>query len=91
MNILYLKNGGTDVVLRAKDRPELKAMAAVLREKYRPFTTVKVLTEEVDLGNTEDADMYGMVDGLPTAYVCRGFSCAPPVTSAEELKKLLDE
>ncbi len=89
MNILYLKNGGTDVVLRAKSRSDLGPMAAVLHEKYLPFTTVKVLTEGADPENAADADLYGMVNGLPTAYVCRGFSCAPPVTSMEDLKKLL--
>ena len=27
----------------------------------------------------------GLVDGLPAAYVCRGFTCRLPVTSADDL------
>jgi uncharacterized protein YyaL (SSP411 family) len=32
----------------------------------------------------------GLVDGAPTAYVCRGFVCDRPVTTVEELAALLD-
>jgi len=28
--------------------------------------------------------------GIPTAFVCRGFSCLPPVTTAEELENSLE-
>jgi len=31
----------------------------------------------------------GLVDGKPAAYVCRGFVCDQPVTTVEELEKLL--
>ena len=30
-----------------------------------------------------------LVDGAPAAYVCRGFACQTPVTSAEELERTL--
>ena len=30
------------------------------------------------------------VDGRPTAYVCENFACKMPVTSAEELRGLLE-
>ena len=32
----------------------------------------------------------GLVDGKPAAYVCSNFSCKAPVTSPEELAKLLE-
>ena len=32
-----------------------------------------------------------MVDGKPTAYVCQGFVCKQPVTSAKEFVELLGE
>src|SRR5262249_45007529 len=31
----------------------------------------------------------GLVEGKPTAYVCRSFVCSSPVTAAEELRRLL--
>ena len=30
-----------------------------------------------------------MIDGKPTAYVCRGFTCLPPVTDPGDLERLL--
>jgi uncharacterized protein YyaL (SSP411 family) len=30
-------------------------------------------------------------DGMATAYVCEGFACRAPVTSAEELRALLED
>jgi len=32
-----------------------------------------------------------MVGGLPTAYLCRGFSCRMPVTDAAALREQLEE
>jgi len=29
------------------------------------------------------------IDGAPAAYVCRNFSCRPPVTSAADLEREL--
>jgi uncharacterized protein len=31
-----------------------------------------------------------LIDGEPTAYVCRGYTCDKPVTEAEELSAQLD-
>ncbi|MDP4109706.1 MAG: thioredoxin domain-containing protein [Bacillota bacterium] len=81
INIQYLKNGGTDIVLSAKEKSQLNGMISLLNEKYRPFATVRVLAGE--------QKEYKALDGKPTAYVCRGFTCAPPVTELSELEKLL--
>ena len=35
------------------------------------------------------AKNYKMINNLPTAYVCKGHTCSPPVTSAKELAALL--
>jgi uncharacterized protein YyaL (SSP411 family) len=31
----------------------------------------------------------GLVDGRPAAYVCRGMVCDRPVTTADDLRRLL--
>lgn len=36
-------------------------------------------------------DERGEIDGRPTAYVCRGFTCQPPVTTAARLAAQLNE
>ncbi|MGZ5368889.1 MAG: hypothetical protein ACXWXV_06465, partial [Aeromicrobium sp.] len=34
-------------------------------------------------------ELRGLVDGKPTAYVCKGFVCRRPVTSSDELAQIL--
>ena len=83
-NILYIEDGGTDVVLSADKLESLHELKAVVHKRIRPFTTVKAVTD-----GDKEYENYPMLDGLPTAYVCRNHSCSPPVTSPEELEKLL--
>ena len=87
LDILYRLDGGTDVVLAAETDGELAEMQEVLRKKYRPFMTVLRLTG--DALKEPENDVYKPIGGKPAAYVCRGFSCAPPVASAEALERLL--
>ena len=49
-----------------------------------------VLAQAERAGTPEDDSLpllanRGMVDGLPTAYVCRDYACSRPVTSPDEL------
>jgi len=67
-------------------------MLAVLRRKLRPATLVLLQRPDDAESSPPLAPLCGkhVVDGRPTAWVCRDQSCREPVTSAEELGVLLD-
>ena len=72
-----------------------KALLAVVRARFLPFT-VLVLNPPGESGDAIRAlapfiASQGTVDGKPAAYVCTAYACQAPVTSAEELARLLDE
>ncbi|HEY76179.1 MAG TPA: thioredoxin domain-containing protein [Thermoflexia bacterium] len=62
-----------------------QSLIAVCSEEYRPCLTVAAgSTGAVPLL----ADRYP-IEGHAAAYVCRGFTCLPPVTEPEPLRELL--
>ncbi|HET9017297.1 MAG TPA: thioredoxin domain-containing protein [Thermomicrobiaceae bacterium] len=70
--------------------PDEAATQALLATVRRPYLPHKV----VALAHSERSDQAGvvplladrgMVDGVPTAYVCEGYTCKLPVTSPEAL------
>jgi uncharacterized protein YyaL (SSP411 family) len=66
---------------------DLVELAAVIREKPRPHLVAAGGPE----GTGEPPLMAdrATVEGRPAAYVCENFACKLPVTSADELRKLL--
>ncbi len=67
-------------------------MLAVLRRKLRPGTLV-LLQRSDNAENNQPLDPIRdkhVVDGNPTAWVCRDQSCREPVTSVEALGQILD-
>jgi len=81
------------VIAGKRDAPETKALLA---EAHRPFlpNTIVLLADgdkgQQYLGQKLD-ELRGMkrVLGKSAAYVCENFACQAPVTSPEELRKLL--
>jgi len=73
--------------------PATEALERAVTDSYRPFTLVVPVVP----GAWQDAlarhmpvvGALRMVDGRPTAYVCRRFTCQAPVTSRAELSALL--
>ncbi len=73
--------------------PDFRALAAVAHEELNPRRTLIALdggTGQAWLALRAPwlADMRP-IDGKATAYLCEEFTCQAPVTSPEELKKLL--
>jgi uncharacterized protein YyaL (SSP411 family) len=71
-----------------------QALIAEVRRRHLPDTAV-LLHPPGDAGKAIEAlapfvKAQGLVGGKPAAYVCSNFSCKAPVTSAEELAKLLE-
>ena len=79
--LLYLRDGGTDVVL-AGDEAGCAELLGAVRKGYRPF-----LTAVPSPGG--EGSGYPAAEGKPAAYVCRNHVCSRPVSTPEELERLL--
>ncbi|MEQ1606531.1 MAG: thioredoxin domain-containing protein [Pyrinomonadaceae bacterium] len=83
----YLSDTKEIVVFGKRDTPLVREVY----KRYLPDAVIiladdkggETLTSHLLEGRTQS-------DGQPTAYVCESFICRRPVTSAEELSKLLD-
>lgn len=64
------------------------------RRRFRPFTALIALARDEDrarfAGWIPALASMGPVDGAPAAYVCQNFACQLPVTTVDDLAKLLD-
>ncbi|GBC69652.1 hypothetical protein HRbin01_01354 [archaeon HR01] len=79
--VLVDGGGGVDGMLR------------LIYETYHPLRTVLAITPENRAGiSTLSPLAIGKepVDGRPTAYLCENYTCRYPVTTVEELEKLLE-
>src|SRR5215210_238009 len=73
----------TREVALAGDAGGVAALAAVVHEAFRPHV---VLAAGPGAGDTA----VPLMDGRAAAYVCERFACQRPVTSADELRTLLE-
>ena len=68
--------------------PQDAATRALLRAVYRTYLPNKLTVRLTPGAAAPDTPLFaerGMIDGKPTAYVCRDFVCRRPVTEPEEL------
>ena len=68
------------------------ALMRTVANRYLPFATTLALTEERrgQIGGAlPHIAAMTRVNGKPTAYICRDFTCGPPATSVEELEQAL--
>jgi uncharacterized protein YyaL (SSP411 family) len=83
-------NGAVEVALVGEPlSPGFKALERVVAERYVP-----ALVLAGGFGETQPSirllDDRTLIDGKPTAYVCRGYTCDKPVTDAGELSDQLE-
>jgi uncharacterized protein YyaL (SSP411 family) len=71
------------------DTNETKTMLDILLSPYRPNQVVAVAEENNIEGHPELVRSRTLQNGKTTAYVCQKFTCKQPVTTGEELEKLL--
>jgi uncharacterized protein YyaL (SSP411 family) len=70
--------------------PSFKGMLEVVRGAYRPAMVTAASDPSIPAGSPSLLEGRTQLGGLTTAYVCEEFVCRLPVTSAEELEKLID-
>ncbi|MVB12565.1 hypothetical protein CAFE_33060 [Caprobacter fermentans] len=78
--VLYLRGGGTDVTLTARDETELAPFYGAIHSGYFPFLTAR--TNPANFGA-------GRENNGPRAYVCAGRRCYSPVDDADQLLRLI--
>ena len=82
-------------VIGPADSEKTHELIRVVHGAYRPNKVVALLDPRwpnaEKIGNAVPLLAgKGMVDGQPTAFVCRNYACQAPVTSAKELVKQLN-
>jgi len=78
------------IVLIAKDRSQTYLdMRRAIFGSYLPNRAITILSDGDPLPDGHPAQGKTAIDGKETAYVCQGPVCSAPVTSADELTKLL--
>jgi uncharacterized protein YyaL (SSP411 family) len=90
---LHLSDSEEFFVVGRRDDPQTRNLLAAIRGQYRPNKVlaglhpgdaVSPLVERLAGGRE-------MVDGRPTAYLCRQGTCHLPVTDPDQLRRLLRE
>lgn len=76
-------------ILGEMNSPELQKMLKVVREDYRPNRVIAVSSYPPTKGAPALLNDRPLMVDSSTAYVCQGFMCKTPVTTAEKLKNLL--
>lgn len=78
-------------IVGPRNDPETKAMR---REIYLAYLPNKILSlrdpEESTEGKWFPFLSEKRISGVPTAFVCKGFTCLPPVTDVKALKKAME-
>ena len=86
----YLQKPKEIVVVGARDGPDTRALVSEIHSRYLPNSTLQLVSPKEPLEKISSL-LAGktQVQAKATAYVCQNFTCSAPVTSAEELSKLL--
>ncbi len=72
-----------------RDAPDTMALLEVCRQGYRPHQVIALCPPGGSAGEVPLLKGRAQVNGLATAYVCRDFTCLPPVTDPKELEDVL--
>ncbi|WP_207455719.1 thioredoxin domain-containing protein [Azospirillum sp. SYSU D00513] len=90
LNAVELLEEAVQVVIAgAPDAPDTLALRRAVLGRSLPNRVMTVLAPGSALPKGHPAAGKGMRDGAATAYVCRGTTCSPPVTSPDDLARAL--
>ena len=79
-----------EIVLVGDDEQEIKEYIDIINETYIPQkVTICKKGGDRDLLSkvAEFTELYSMIDGRTTVYLCENFNCKLPITSHEDLRK----
>ena len=81
------------VIVGERGNTETEALLAEARKGFNPDRIVALLTPGDEDGEKSLPLFQGrrMIDGLPTAYVCRNYACELPVNDVEALQAQLNQ
>ncbi len=89
---LYLQGAKEIVIVGNPAEQGVQELIAEINSIYLPNKAVQTVSSGASL--TEISPLLEgktALDGKPTAYVCENFTCSAPVTSASELRALLEK
>ena len=78
-------------ILSPEEHPDLQLMLRALWATYRPRLVAALATQPMPAGAPSLLEDRQALDGKPTAYVCQGFVCQRPVTTAAEMAAHLED
>ncbi len=90
--LLFSEALSKEIIIAGETLADTKAMLDILSNHPNPFMNILLLTNE----NKEIAKInpsiasYQAIDGKPTAYICEGYSCKPPIINIKELENALN-
>ena len=88
----HLSKPAEIVMVAATDDPDASGIVRQVQDSYLPNKTLQWVSPDAKLEEISPLlEGKSQVGGKPTVYVCRNFTCAPPVTDWEGLKPLLEE
>ncbi len=88
----HLSKPAEIVMVAATDDPDASGIVQQVQDSYLPNKTLQWVSPDAKLEEISPLlEGKSQVGGKPTVYVCRNFTCAPPVTDWEGLKPLLEE
>lgn len=83
---LFSKSKGEEIIIVSdKNTESAKEMINAINEKFRPFTSIIFYSDECkDIEKIVPfISNYKSIEGKPTAYVCKNFSCNAPITDVK--------
>ena len=89
-NALDQRIHGTELVVISRSKEAAAELLGVARNHWQDRFTILCRKSGDDLPPMHPAYGKAEIDGRPTAYVCRGQTCSPPVTATSALAALLD-
>ena len=80
------------VMVAGKEDADARGVVQQVQDSYLPNKTFQWVSPDARLEDISPLlEGKSQVGGKPTVYVCRNFTCAPPVTDWEGLKPLLED